>query len=129
MAQAAADGVLIVRLTEYSEEEVYVPPSSSTYTTGTAWGDTYYRHNRAYSYGTVDSTSHTTTTGGYTYTKPRVRHEVQLWDVQTGKVAWIGGAFTEGDGRSGYEQLMTSLAKKVAEMLKTEGLLKKPADG
>ena len=129
VAQSAADGVLTVRVTEQYEDEVYVPPSSTTYTTGTAWGNTYYRRGRGPAYGTFDSTTYTTTSGGYTTTQPRVRHKVQLWDVQTGKVAWIGGAFTEGDSRCGYEQLMTSLAKKVAETLKSEGLVKQPADG
>ena len=125
VVDCGADAVLTVRMTEYYEDEFYVPPSSSTYTTGSASATTYYHRNRATTYGTGYSSSHTTTTGGYTYTKPRVRHEVQLWDVKTGKSAWIGGAFTAGGARAAYKDLMTSLAKKVVETLKEEGLVRR----
>ena len=60
----------------------------------------------------------------YTYAEPRVRHEAQLWDVKTGKMAWIGGTFTAGGAQARFEHLMTSLAKEVAATLEREGLVR-----
>lgn len=97
LAGAQVEAVLIVRETEYYEDEYYVPPSSSTYTTGNLSANTYYHGNTASTLGTVRSTSHTTTSGGYSYRKPRVRHEAQLWDVETGRMAWVGSTFTRGN--------------------------------
>ena len=123
LKDAGVDGVLIVRMTEYYEDEYYVPPSSSTYTTGTLSAHTYYHGNTASTYGTASSTSHTTTSGGYTYTKPRIRHEAQLWDVTTGRMAWIGGTFTKGNAYARFKHLMSSVAEETCETLEKEGLV------
>lgn len=123
LSDTGVDGILIVRETDYYEDEYYVPPSSSTYTTGNLSSNTYYHGNRSSTIGTAHSTSHTTTSGGYTYTKPRVRHEGQLWDVQTGRMAWIAGAFTRGNARARFRHLTSSVAEEMAETLCEEGLI------
>ena len=123
LTDARVDAVLIIRETEYYEDEYYVPPSSSTYTTGNLSANTYYYGNRSRTLGTVHSTSHTTTSGGYTYTKPRVRHEGQLWDVQTGKMAWIAGTFTRGNAYARFRHLTSSVADEVADTLWKEGFI------
>lgn len=123
LADAGIDGLLIVRMTEYYEDEYYVPPSSTTSTTGSLSANTYYYGNTANTSGTLNATSYTTTTGGHTYTKPRVRHEVQLWDVQSGRMAWIGCTFTRGNAYARFKHLMSSLADEIKETLQEECLI------
>ena len=123
LSQSDADGLLLVRMTQYYEDEVYVPPSSTTYTSGNLSANTYYYGKQANTYGRVNSTSHTYTTGGQTYRLPRVRHEAQLWDVTSGKMAWIGGTFTSGNAYARFGNLMTSLAGEVQATLVKEGLV------
>lgn len=124
LADAGVDGLLIVRLTNYYEDEVYVPQTTTTNTYGSLNANTYYYGNTASTYGTMNSTSYSTTSGGYALRKPRVRHEVQLWDVESGRMAWIAGAFTRGNSYARFEHLRRGLAGKVGETLKQEGLIR-----
>lgn len=123
LADADADGLLMIRMTDYYEDQVYVPPSSTTYTTGNLSANTYYYRNQANTYGQINSTSQTYTSGGYTIKKPRLRHEATLWDIESGKKAWIGGTFTRGNGYARFKHLMSSLANEVKATLEREGLV------
>jgi len=129
LADAGVDGVLIVRLTDYYEEQAYIPETTMTNMSGNLSANTYYYGNLASTTGQVDTTTYSTTTGGYAIGMPRMRHEVQLWDVESGKMAWIAGTHTEGVWSRRFEDLMAGLAEKVRETLVEEGLLAAPAKG
>jgi len=124
LVAAQVEGVLLVQMTDYYEDEYYVQPTTTTYSTGNLTANTYYYGRSAYTYGTGNSTSRTMTTGGYTYVKPRVRHEAELWDVETGKMAWIGGTFTRGNAQARFDHLMGSVANQIRKTLEAEGLVR-----
>lgn len=124
LKEANCDGVMIVRMTQYYEDEYYVPQQSTTTTTGTLSSNTYYHGNSATTSGVMNARSHTSTFGGYTYKEPRVRHELQLWDVKSGKMAWIGGTFTKGNRYARFNHLISSLAEEARDALEQEGLVR-----
>lgn len=129
LTKANVDGLLIVRMTQYYEDEYYVPQTSTSYTAGNLNAKTYYYGNRAHTTGSVNSRTNTVTSGGYTYTKPRVRHEAQLWDVASGKMAWIGGTFTKGNAYAGARDLISALAGEMKKTFEAEGLVKPRVKG
>lgn len=122
LKKAQVQAVLLIRETDYYEDLAYVPQTSTTSSYGNLSANTYYSGNRAYTYGTGHGTSYTTTSGGYYVSKPRVRHELKLYDVPSKRVAWIGGAFTQGSGKAQFEHLIGSLARETARRLKKDGL-------
>jgi hypothetical protein len=117
------DGVLRVQQTEYYEEHAYVPPKSKTRTTGTFSGNTFHYGGMSNAVGHANAVSRTRTTGGYYVNQPCVRHRVDLCDVATRKIAWIGSAFTEGDASAEFSDLVDSLAEETARTLNNDGLL------
>ncbi|MCH8854374.1 MAG: hypothetical protein IID41_17240 [Planctomycetes bacterium] len=110
------DAVLILRQTAYDEDV-------STYSTshGSLSANTYYYGPNATTYG---STSGSTTT--HTIRKPRVRHQVELYDVATKKMAWIGGSLTRGNAYARFKNLMDALARETRNELLDHGFVAKP---
>ncbi len=105
------EGVLIVKLTDVSSTQTYVPQSSSTYGQGTLSGNTINYSSQTYSYG------------GYYISKPRVRFELQLFDVSSGKVAWVGTSLTRGNAYARFKTLINSLAGSAVRQLVQDGLV------
>lgn len=122
IAEQGIGSVLIIRETQYYEDQVYIPESSTTNTYGTLSANTYYHGNTASTYGSLNATSYTHKSGGYYVSKPRVRHELELYDVASRKVAWIGGAFTRGNAKANFKTLITALASETVKMFKKDGL-------
>ena len=110
------DAVLMITETEYLEEVQHVPQSSYIHTTGTLTA----RH--------FHETTHVTTSGGYYVYRPRIRHELNLFDVDTRRKAWTATSLTQGDSRSAFSRMIEALAEATVEQLVADGLLE-PADG
>jgi hypothetical protein len=117
------DAVLSIQQTDYYEEEEYVPRSYTTQTYGNLNASTFYAGPSAYTHGNVYGRSYTQEHGGYVRRLPRVRHEIILYDVQSRRPAWIGGAFTQGDHRARSKHLIKALAKETVEALQEHGLV------
>jgi hypothetical protein len=122
LAEKNIGAVLAIRETEYYEDQVYVPESSTTSTYGNLSANTYYYGNTASTYGSMNATSYTHKSGGHYVSVPRVRHELELYDVATRKVVWIGGAFTKGNSRAGFKTLVSALASETRRAFERDGL-------
>lgn len=100
--------LLEITLTDFYTKQSYVPQSS--YTTGSA-----------HVYGnTVYGRSQTNTYGGYYISKPRVRFEANLFESNTGEIAWKATSFTAGNAFAGNEVLIDSLSSEIAARMGTE---------
>ncbi len=115
LRQNKVDAMLIVRQTDYYEDEITY---SQTY--GHLSATTYY-------YGHFDQTQGYA--GGSTMTqtirKPRVRHQVELYDVASKEVAWMGGSFTKGNAYARFKNLMKALASETRKELLAHGFVAK----
>jgi hypothetical protein len=112
LSENAIDGVLLVTLTDAYTEQVYVPRASSTSGQATVIGDI------------VSYSAQTQHYGGYYISKPRVRYQMQLYDVSTGNMAWVATSLTAGNAFAGFDILIGSLADTAVEKLKKDGLLR-----
>lgn len=119
------DAVLVLRETQYYEEQKYVPESSHTRTHGTLSANTYYHGNMAHTHGSMRATSYTHKSGGYYVSLPRVRHQLELYDVASKRVVWISGTFTRGNSLAGFNALVKSVADETVEALVKDGLVRK----
>ena len=120
LSDSNVDAVLFVRQTDYYEDV-----SSTTTTSGTLSANTFYYGQTANTYGTMRSTSHTTQTR-----KPRVRHELNLFDVDTRRMAWLGTSFTKGNAHARFKHLVESVAEDTVDALLDDGLiLPVPSEG
>ncbi len=117
------DAVIIVRETDYYEEEYYVPQSTTTHSRGSLSANTYYHRSYATTYGTTQQRTHSYTTGGYTIRKPRVRHKVELYDVDSTRMAWTGGSLTRGNAYARFKNLVDALARETKKELIKQGLV------
>ncbi|MFQ5424936.1 MAG: hypothetical protein ACE5F9_13280 [Phycisphaerae bacterium] len=120
LSDRSVDAVLFVRQTDYYEDV-----SSTTTTSGTLSANTFYYGQSANTYGTMQSTSRTRQTR-----KPRVRHELNLYDVDTRRMAWLGTSFTRGNAYARFKHLVQSLAEDAVDVLLHDGLiLPVPSEG
>lgn len=115
LRQNNVDAMLIVRQTDYYEDQVtysqsYAHLSASTYYYG------HHDHTSAFASGS-------TTT--QTLRKPRVRHQVELYDVASRQVAWMGGSFTKGNAYASFDNLMDALASETRKALLAHGFVAK----
>lgn len=105
------DGVLHVELTDAYTKQTYMPRSS-------------YTHGQAsLSANTVTYSGTTQHYGGYYISKPRVKFKMRLYDVSTGKTAWVATSLTRGNAFANFSTLIGSLADTAAEKLQEEGFL------
>jgi len=79
------DGILVLRLTDASTEQVYIPPSASTTGTTTVVGNT------------LNYSVQTQYSGGFFVSKPRVRFELRLLDTLIGQTVWLATSLTPGE--------------------------------
>ena len=107
------DAVLFVRQTDYYEDV-----SSTTTTRGTLSANTFYYGQTANTYGRVRSTSRTRQ-----IRKPRVRHELNVFDVTTRRMAWLGTSFTRGNAYARFKHLIESVAEDAVDALLDDGLI------
>ena len=73
--------------------------------------------------GKLKLRSETTKSGGYFVSLPRMRHEIRLIDFETGKVAWLGAAYSKCDRYAEWDNVFKSLSKKTVKMLIRDGLV------
>ena len=97
------DVVLILVLTDAYSQESYIPPSSSTTSTATIYGNMIY------------GSSQTTTSGGYYFSKPRVRFEVNAVLTSSGDVIWKATTFTRGNAFAKTGTIADSLSSEVVK--------------
>ena len=109
------DAMLVVRVTDYYEDV-----QTHTSSTGHLNANTYYYGPYASSYGHSYGSSTT-----YTTRKPRIRHQVELYDVEARRMAWVGGSFTRGNAYAGSKDLMSSLARETKKALLEHGFITK----
>jgi hypothetical protein len=111
LAKHRIDGILVIKQTQYYEDQKYVPQNSSTYGQGTITGNE------------VNTYSHTNTSGGFYVTHSRLRHEITLYDARTKRTVWIGGAFTAGKKRNNFKEIYQSLANETVKHLILDGVV------
>jgi hypothetical protein len=106
------DGIILIILTDAYSSQTYVPASSSTRGTASSYGNlvNYYATTQQY--------------GGYYVSKPRVKYEIQLFDVGTKKIAWISSSLTRGNKFAGFGTMANSLAAATVNKLSKDGLLR-----
>ena len=100
LEQNNIDGVLVVALQDYWTSQVYIPKRSLSQGSASLFGNSLYYQSYTQEYG------------GYYISKPRVKFEIRLFDVQTGQVAWLATSLTRGNAFADYNTLVTSLAKE-----------------
>ena len=104
----AIDAVLVVDTAKaYKETTGYTGGSSSTYW----WGS--WRRGGAF----------TLSTPSEAIVKPRMEVEFRLVDVATNQTAWMSSTFTAGNAYANMDTLCNSLAAKITEKLKDDGML------
>ncbi|MBN3033199.1 MAG: hypothetical protein JW873_03810 [Candidatus Saganbacteria bacterium] len=99
------DGVLILAVSDYWKDQAYVPETS------TSRGSAYIIGN------SIQYNSTTNKSGGYYISKPRIKFECRLFDVKTGKVAWMATSMTRGNAFANFTVLADSLAEKIVQYL------------
>ena len=110
-----ADAILFVSRTSSGARSSYVPQRSTT-------------KGKVNPY-TGKITAKTTTSGGYTMTKPWANFTVELFNLGSGGVVWIGYSETRGNAYSRSKTLLRSLADKATGQLVKDGIVRssKPA--
>ncbi|MCZ6653910.1 MAG: hypothetical protein O7D91_12900 [Planctomycetota bacterium] len=115
LRQNKVDAMLIVRQTDYYEDEITY---SQTY--GHLSATTYYHGHFDQTQGYAGGSTTTRT-----IRKPRVRHQVELYDVASKQVAWMGGSFTKGNAYARFKNLMDALASETRKELLAHGFVVK----
>lgn len=105
------DGALIIAFKDYWTTETYVPRSSSTTGRASVVGNTLYYNQQTYNYG------------GYSFIKPNMSFELRLYDVNSGRIAWIAKSNTRGNAFADINTLINSLASETSKKMLAEGLL------
>lgn len=54
---------------------------------------------------------------------PRVRHELNLFDVTSRHMAWMATSFTKGNQYAQFKHLMESMAEDAVDALLEDGLI------
>lgn len=111
LIQNGIESFLVVAQSDYWITHKYIPRSSST-------------SGNAYSSGNnIHFQSTTQESGGYTISKPNAKYELRLFDTSTQNLAWIGNATVNGSAISGYNDLASGLANKLANQLLKDGII------
>ena len=112
------DAVLVILPTASGTNSYYVPPTTETKTKGTIQRD-YWGH---YSF---KSKSTTTTSGGYSGTKPWTRVFAELYDIETGDKVWNASASTGGNAWANFKTCLRSAGGKIIVKLDQDGFIAK----
>ena len=111
LRQNHIDATLVISPGGTGASTGYVPP---TYTTGcTMWSS---------SSGCTRAT--TTTTGGYTYSRPWAQFTARLFDAVSGDAVWVATATTGGNAYASGTTLVRSMADKTAAQLLDDGIIR-----
>ena len=112
------DSYITIDVGETGTQEVYIPQTSSTTkTTGSV--------NVTGSSATYREKSRTTTSGGYTVSKPWAKFTTKLFDVSSGVNAWVATAFTGGNAYANFNTVVNSFCDKIVQQLLRDGLVVK----
>jgi len=103
LANAGIDAVISIIIVDSYTDQAYIPQSSTTTGSARVSGNTIYGQSR------------TSTSGGYYVSKPRVKFEINLFQSETGVLAWKATAFTAGNAFADTSTLFKSLAAKVTK--------------
>lgn len=107
------DGVLVVGLADYWLSEFYIPEGSLSKGSVSLYGNLLSYQNYTQKYG------------GFSFTAPRAKFAIYLFDSRSGQLAWLGTSFTRGNGYATYKTLVKSLAMEVVRKLKEEIIIEK----
>jgi hypothetical protein len=103
------DALLTVTLTQEYADQTYVPGSSSTdCTTDKKTGKVH---------------CSTQNTPPRVINEPRIKCDLNLTDVATDKNAWVANTLTSGGEGTGFNTMMSSMAKEALAKLSKEGLV------
>jgi len=102
------DAVLMVSLKDAYEKKIYMPGDSKT-------------SCQANYYGNVDC--HTYTSPSYYISKPRIKCESVLVDIERDKDVWMASSFTAGNAYADFEVMVISLARETLKKLSDDGLV------
>lgn len=111
LRQNGIDGMLVIALSDYWEQQVYIPQTSSTTGNVSSIGNSIYFN------------SATSQSGGFYLSKPRIKFECKLFDVKTGQVAWLASTTTKGSAHADFSTLANSLADSMADYLVNEKIV------
>ena len=103
--------MLTVTLTDSYTQKSFVPGSSKTTGSATLSGNV------------VNYSSRTQQSGGYYISKPRVRYELKLLDVSTGKTIWVATSRTRGNAFARFDTLIQSLSQTAIRKLQEDKLI------
>lgn len=105
------DATLVITPGRAGSKSGHVPP---TYTSGcTSWTS---------SGGCQQVT--TSSSGGYSFSKPWEEFTAQMYDAKTGHVVWYATATTGGNAYASASTLVHSMAAKTVEKLKADGVVR-----
>jgi hypothetical protein len=107
------DAMMFVILTDAYTSQSYIPGGSTTTGQATQSGNT------------INYSAQTQNYGGHYVSKPRAKYEIQLFDIPSGKKAWIATSHSRGNAFADFGNMITSLADSVVDQLQHDGLLKK----
>lgn len=112
MDEAGIDAVLVLSPTESGSSSTWIPQTQTTQATATVQGET------------VRGTSKTTTSGGYSVSRPWARFHANLFDRAVGRSVWIASFDSGGNAFAGHSDLLISMAKKAGTTLSQQGILR-----
>lgn len=99
------DAFLYVTLIDAYSDQAYIPSRSTTTSTSRISGNS------------IRSQSTTKTSGGYYVSKPRISFNIELFDIQSGDLAWKATTFTAGSAFTDNNILFKSIAEKVVKSI------------
>ncbi len=102
------DAELVVSFKDAYEKQQYVPGKSSTNCRKDAYGNMHCDTNNS---------------AGYTVSKPRLKCECTLIDVEKNSNAWVASSLTAGNAYADFNTMMSSLAKETLTKLSSDGLV------
>lgn len=109
---AGIDAVLILSPTEAGSASTWIPQTQTTEAAAGVAGNT------------VVGAARTTTSGGYSVSKPWARFHASLFDRSVGRSVWIASFDSGGNAFAGHNDLLVSMAKKAGSALSQQGLLR-----
>ncbi len=110
--ELGVDAVLVLQPTGSGTSSIYIPPSTHTTATASAYGNA----------ATASSTTYTS--GGFNLSMPWTNYEVMLWSRADGQVAWYATAVSSGNEFAGWDDLIRSAARKTVERLAADGIIR-----
>lgn len=114
MRQYGIDATLVITPGERGSTEGFVPPTYSTRCT-----------SFNISYGCQQTT--TTTSGGFSYSKPWQEFSARLFDAATGQGVWIATATSSGNAFAHTSDLIQSMADRTIDRLIADGVIGRPS--